>query len=534
MKSKTFQHLSSFGVSGAVVPTKKIESFLSTKLQAEVLNGVLQDSNPEGPSLAELREPDLSKVNYVENVRGGIEDIWQPIVENPLEIAPPQLLERLNQAWNMSEKKIGDEVQKNAREIFHKRAQGKAEIIEEMAFRLASENGIPLAIKWLQSLEKECIKRSKAIGQDLDRYEKQKERRKVVLEEFKEDWNDFLTKANEVNAEPQYVARNFLIMAGIVLLIGLGLWILSIPINSILGVAIGSIAVLVTLKISWPLFKHLSILRKKGFFSARLASAYKSLSVLELAESMRRLESEYFTELLPSHINNIIAAYQKRYATLKKKSDELTVRLKELHDSLYAASATIRTVVREDALTQWYEKGQLQAPKNIWIQSLCSVASEPSWEEISEEARVTFEFLRSIKVEDEIFELYKKKEERIGFLTNLREAAIGRTPGEPLLSIDFSLTGERPMENLLVVEIADLEHSKLAREMQEAWGDAGVGFSIVPSSDPNSIYFIGIVYGFPLEAIKDFGPALNAFEEAKKSEGRAIYPVLYPEGGTDE
>ncbi len=533
MKSKEFQHLSSFGISGAVVPIKKIESFLSTQLQADVLNDVLKDSNIDGPSLAELREPDLSKVNYTEKVRGGIQAIWQPIVEDPLEIAPPQLLERLNQAWNVAEKKIGDEVQKDTREIFHERVQGKAEIIKKKAFRLASENGVPSTIKWLHTLNEECSHTSKLLGHDVVRYDKRKEKQKAVLEELKEDWNDLLTSASEVNTEPQFVARNFLIMAGIALLIGLGLWILSIPFNSVLGVIGGIIAVLVALKISWPLFKHLGISRKKKLLSARLASAYKSMSLFGLDELTKRVELEYYAESLPSHINDIISAYQERHATMERKRDELIARLKELHDSLHAASATIRTIVREDALTEWYDQGKLQAPKDVWIKRLCSIESDPSWEEISEEARIPFEFLRRIKVEDEIFELYKGKEERIGFLTTLREAAIGRTPGEPLLSIDFSLTGERPMENHLIVEIADPEHSRLAREIQDVWGGTGVGLSVVPSNDPSSISFIGIVYGFPLEAIKEFDTSLNAFEQAKKSEGRAIYPVLYPEGGDE-
>lgn len=533
MKNKTFQHLSSFGISGAVVPTKKIESFLSIQLQVDVLSQTLKDSDPDGPSLTELREPDLSKVNYAEKVRGGIQAIWQPIVEDPLEIAPPQFLERLNQAWNAAEKKIGDEVQQDTRGIFYKRAQGKAEIIKEKAFQLASEKGIPGTIKWLQSLKEGCSQVTKALGQDVVRYDSRKKKQKAVLEELKEDWNDLLSKASEVNAEPQYVARDFLIMAGIVLLIGLGLWILSIPINSILGVAGGIIAVLVALKIAWPLFKHLGISRKKKLLSARLASAYKSMSLFGLDELTKRVELEYYAESLPSHINDIIGAYQERHADLERKREELTSRLKGLQASLNAASATIRTIVREDALTEWYDQGKLQSPKDVWIQRLCSIESHLSWEDISEEARIHFEFLRRIKVEDEIFTLYKEKEERIGFLTTLKEAAIGRTPGEPLLSIDFSLTGERPIENHLIVEIADPEHSKLAREMQGVWGDASVGFSIVPSNDPSSISFIGIVYGFPLEAIKDFDSALNAFEQAKKSEGRAIYPVLYPEGGTE-
>lgn len=533
METKSFKHLSSFGISGTVVPTKKIESFLSTKLQADVLGEVLKDSNANGPLLTELWEPDLSKVNYAEKVRGGIQAIWQPIVEDPLEVAPPQLLERLNHAWNAAERKIGDEVQRDTREIFHGRAKGKAEIIKGKASSLASEKGISGTIRWLQSLKEECSLASKALGQDVFRYDKRKEKHKVALEELKEEWNDLLTKASEVSAEPQDVSRNFLVMAGIVLLVGLGLWILSIPVNSILGVAGGVIAVLVALKIAWPLFKHLGISRKKRLLSARLSSAYKSLSLFGLDQLTKRVELEYYAESLPSHINDIIGAYQERHAELERKREELTSRLKGLQASLYAAYATIRTIVREEALNEWYGQGKLQAPKDAWIQRLCLIENGPSWEEITEEARVPFEFLRRVKVEDEIFKLYDEKEERIGFLTTLREATIGRTPGEPLLSIDFSLTGERPIENHLIIEIADPEHSKLAKEIQDVWGDTGVGLSVVPSSDPSSISFIGIVYGFPLEAIKDFDTARNAFEKAKETEGRAIYPVLYPEGGAE-
>lgn len=533
METKSFQHLSSFSISEAVVPMKKIESFLSIKLQSDVIGEVVKASDVYGPSLTEIREPDLSRVNYIEKVRGGIQAIWQPIVEDPLKIAPPQLLERLNHAWNSAERKIGDEVQKDTRKIFHERAKGKAEIIKEKAFNLASEKGIPGIIRWLQDLKEECSHASKSIGQDVVRCDQLKKKHKVALEELKEEWNEFLTKASEGNIEPQNVARNFLLMAGTVLLIGLGLWVLSIPVNGILGVAGGAIAILVALKISWPLFKHLGISRKKKLLSARLASAYKSMSLFGLDELTKRIELEYYAESLPSLINGVQGAYQERLADLEIKREELISRLKELQASLHSASVTIRTIVREDSLTEWYDQAKLQAPKDVWIQRLCSIESQTSWEEINEEARITFNFLRRVKLEDELFKHYKEKDERIGFLTSLREAAIGRTAGEALLSLDFSSTGERPMENYLIVEIADPEHSRLANEIQSAWGDASVGLSIVPSADPSAISFIGIVYGFPFEAIKDFGASLNAFEQAKKSEGRAIYPVLYPEGGVE-
>lgn len=87
------------------------------------------------------------------------------------------------------------------------------------------------------------------------------------------------------------------------------------------------------------------------------------------------------------------------------------------------------------------------------------------------------------------------------------------------------------MENHLILEISDPEHSTLAKEIQSAWGDAGVGLSIVPSGEASALSFIGIVYGFPFEAIKDYDSAFAAFTRAKEEEGRAIYPVLYPKAG---
>lgn len=533
MKGKGFQHLASFGISGVVLPSKKIERVLSTQLQADVLGEVLKETNLEGPSLLELREPDLGKVNYAEKVRGGIQAIWQPIVEDPSEVPPPQFLERLNYTWNAAEKRIGEEVQRDTREIFRERAAGKAEIIKEKALRLAADKGIPGAIRWLQGLKEECGQASKALGQEVLRYDKRKDKQRAVLEELKESWNHLLCRATEISAEPQHVARNFLVTAGVVLLIGLGLWILSIPIpvNSILGVAGVVVAVLVALKISWPLFRHLGVSRNRKLLSARLASAYKSMSLFGLDELAKRLELEYYAEDLPVNINKIIAAYQERHAAIERKRESLNARMKALQASLYAAPATIRTILRDGGLSEWYARGKLQAPREAWVSGLCSIDTELSWEEIDDQARIPFEFMRWVKVEDEIFRLYKEKEERLGFLISLKEAAIGRTPGESLLSIDFSLAGERPMENHLIIEISDPEHSALAKELQTAWGDAGVGLSIVPSADAGAISFIGIVYGFPFEAIRDYHPALTAFEVAKKEEGRGIYPVLYPEGG---
>ncbi len=351
METKKFEHLSTFGISGAIVPVKKIEFLLSTKLQSEVLNDVLKDENPNGLSLTELREPDLGKVNYIEKVRGGVQAVWQPIVEDHMEIPPPQLLERLNNTWNAAEKKIGDEVQKNAREIFIERAKRKAEIIKEEAFQIASEKGIPATIKWLGSLIKECSQVRKLLGEDVIRYDRRKKKQKNVLESLKEDWSVLLMKSS-ISAEPLYVARKFLLLAGIVLLIGLGLWILNIPVNSILGVTGSIIVVLLALKMSWPLFKNVGLSRGKKLTSAKLSSAYKSLSLFELDELTKRLEIEYYGEMLRSHINDIMEAYNERYAYLERKREEKNLYLKGLRASLHTVPATIRTLIREEGLSE--------------------------------------------------------------------------------------------------------------------------------------------------------------------------------------
>ena len=289
------------------------------------------------------------------------------------------------------------------------------------------------------------------------------------------------------------------------------------------------------LKISWPLFRYLGISRQRRLLSARLSSAYKSMSLFGLDELTKRLELEYYTDNLPVNIDKIITAYQGRSVSIDRKRHSLNADRTMLESSLHNASVTIRTIVRDSALHEWYTRGRLLVPREAWIRGLCSIDAEPLWEEMEVQARAAFEFLRMVKAEDEIFGLYKTKEDRISFLTSLREAAIGRTPGEPLLSIDFSLAGERPMENHLIIEISDPEHSILARDLQNAWGDAGVGLTVVPSTEASAISFIGLVYGFPFEAIRDYSAAMPAFEQAKKEEGNAIYPVIYPalcpEGG---
>jgi|GEM_PF-3414594 len=535
MKINTFQHLASFGISGVKVPVEKIGKLLSTKTQIDALGGVLRESTIEGPSLQELPESDLSRVNFDEKVRGGVQALWQPIVEDPTEIPPPQLLEKLNKVWNAAARMIGDDVQSAARAIFEKRAAKKAEIIRDKAVRLAVEDGIPSTVKWLQCLKEECGRVSKVLGQEVLRYERRKEKQKTLLEDLKEDWGKHLTKVTEMSVEPQHVARNFLVMAGIVLLVGLGLWILSIPVNSILGVAGVVVAVLVALKISWPLFRYLGMSRQTRLLCTRLTSAYKAMSLFSLDELAKRLELEYCTDSLPMHIDSVITGYQDRIISIERRKDTLSADRAVLHSSLHNASATVRTIVRDGALRDWYTRGLLLVPKEAWVSELCSIDKEPLWGEMEEQARAAFEFLRAIKAEDEIFSLYETKEDRIAYLTSLREAAIGRTPGEPLISIDFSLAGERPMENHLTVEIFDPEHSNLARDLQSAWGDAGVGLSIVPSMDASAISFVGLVYGFPFEAIKDYSMALPAFVKAKQEEGDAIYPYLYPalcqEGG---
>ena len=105
-----------------------------------------------GPSLSEISEPDLAKVNYQSSVRSKLEHIWDPIIKGLREIPESRLLNRLNSGWDSSQKEIGNDTQQMIRDNFKKRADKKIENVKLTAIRLASIHGIPNTIQWLKSL----------------------------------------------------------------------------------------------------------------------------------------------------------------------------------------------------------------------------------------------------------------------------------------------------------------------------------------------------------------------------------------------
>ena len=105
--------------------------------------------------------------------------------------------------------------------------------------------------------------------------------------------------------------------------------------------------------------------------------------------------------------------------------------------------------------------------------------------------------------------------------------------GEAFLSLDFAATGSSP-EVYLMVEIFEPENSKLAKEITNAWGDTGMGLSIIPGSNPAEITLVGLIYGFPLEAIKEWEDVEISFNKIYSIEGEAIYPFLVPEHEGEE
>lgn len=526
-----FDHLGTFGIAGALVPSREAGDLLDARLQLEVIEEMLREGEPAGRSLAELREPDLGRVNYTEEVRAGIEAIWRPIVDRPLELPPPRLLERLNIAWSKAEKVIGGEALPKSAQIFADRALKKARIIEEEAERLAAEQGLPAASKWLEGRKVECDALHKIRAQELVGYGNRKKRQSDALDETKEDWTRLL---GEEEFDPKGVARRFLLLAGGLLIIAVGLWILSIPINSLGGLAGAALFFLLAFLAARPIFLHLRRSSRIERTAGKLSVGYKSLSLLGLDERAKRQEMEYCLTLR-THIARIQQGGQERMGLLEGRKGELASRRDAAQTALRIGAPTIRPLLWEGAMEEWYQRGRAYAPLGEWKSRIVSLNQPPAWEAIDREARSSISFLREIRAEEELYRIYPAKEDRMAFLQTLREAAIGRNPGEAFLSLNFAETGGRAPQAYLLVEIEDPENSKLAKEINQEWGGAGVGVAIVQASDPAEIVLCGLVYGYPLAAIKEWEEVEASFARVKEKEGEAIYPVLFPkkdEGNT--
>jgi hypothetical protein len=114
------------------------------------------------------------------------------------------------------------------------------------------------------------------------------------------------------------------------------------------------------------------------------------------------------------------------------------------------------------------------------------------------------------------------------FLQSLRDAAIGPTPGEAFLALDFATNAGKPPQVHLLVEVEDPQTSALAQELLNEWAGAGVGVTIDRASDPTALTLIGLVYGYTLEAQKGWERIEAAFATVREREGQGIYPVLFP------
>ena len=528
MEFKKFSHLSSFALAGLEVPVKKIKTLLSTRLQLDLVGYLLVSRKDTGLSLSAIREPTFEKVNYLEKTRGIVYQVWHPVADNLSGIAPSQLLERLNTTWNVAQKKIAIAVD-NARETFNERARLKAEIIREECSSLASEKGIPAVLDWMDRLNEETSTAREALENELRRFEQRRQRQKQNLEVIKAEWMDTLGKS--VDFDAQRVARNFLILATIIILVGVGLWIFSIPANSIVGILGIAVTTLIAMKFISPLIRHLSLSRQMNLLANKLLFGYKALSLFEFDERVKKLEIEYTGNTLRTLFRIIREEYEKETATLEEIQTELKSEVKELEKSLLESPPTIRPIVRDDALREWYEHAQKIAPLNEWIRRLSSPKDiNQRWAEIKKETERVFSFLDNVKVEEELYLMYQNKEERMELLNSLKEAAIGRTSGEAFVSLDSSVMTGSP-EVYLIIEVYNPEESFIAKEIREAWGNTGIGLSIVAGSNPETISIIGVTYGFPLEAIREWEEVENSFNQLYKQEGNSIYPFLLPKEG---
>jgi len=524
MPTETFDHLITFGIAGAQVPAQKLQELLATQAQLEVLEAALHEAEPVGPTLAETREPDLGKVNYADTVRGDVWSLWQPIVETPDAIPPTQLLERLDATWKAAEKKLGDEVQTTAAQLFADRARRKAQLLEEDAARLAMEQGLPATVRWVETLKAACTETRRRLGRDLATYAERKKRHQEVLGQRKEEWLTLLSSEAEELGE---VARRFLLLAGGVLLAGVALGFLHIPATSLVGLATLVLFVLLAVRTARPLWRRLRLIRRATVTAAVLAAAYRTASLRNLDEMAKRLEVDY-PETLRQHLERLQGAYQERLACTEGRGTALRARREALQATLFDAPQTIQVLLPEAMLPEWYQQGTVQAPMREWRRRLATLLPVPEWDAMERDARQAFAFLHEVRAEAELYRLYPRKADRLPFLERLRDAAIGPTPGEAFLALDFAANAGKPPQVHLLIEVEDPQTSALAQELQQEWAGAGVGVTIDRAADPTALTLIGLVYGYALEAQKGWEKIEEDYATVKGREGPGIYPVLFP------
>ena len=88
----------------------------------------------------------------------------------------------------------------------------------------------------------------------------------------------------------------------------------------------------------------------------------------------------------------------------------------------------------------------------------------------------------------------------------------------------------------LIVTIGGSHEPTLDDEIRTAWANTTVGLRVERVTDPTAISLMGLVYGFPVTAIKEWPEVERSFQSVKAREGLGIYPVLSPlraDGGGD-
>lgn len=515
---KKFTDFSSFGISEARIPIKEAKCYLANKLQLESLRRILSDQQGSGPSLAALREPDLSKVNYMFQVRGGVEAIWRQTSSNIEGIPAPQLLDCLDRGWIKAQQQIDESAQKEARQIFHERAIQKVEIIKDQAKKLGADKGIPSVLRWLDSLKRTCDIVREKTAKEQTQYSEQKKKQKKELDELKKEWVKLLGREQGNIA---HTARRFLILGTFVLLAIFFIWLFNISLGGLISLIAISAFILLSLWISRPLIRNLLLSRRFSSLIHKLRSGYRVLSFSSLDELAKRIESEYWEDL-KSYIESLEKEYRLRIVDLKKKEEDLEIDLKEIQAYLTKIEPTVRRLFTDDDLSNWYEQGYSYATAILpqWAERMADINQEVEGKVFEVQAVKCFDFLEAIDAETQLYHHYPDKDERMKFLSSLREV-------EAFAELDFSSTGGMP-ETHLLIGICNHQNSKLVKEISEAWRNSGVGL-VITESDPHAITMISLVSGWPFTALQEYPNIETSYQKIEAKEGKAIYPLLFAE-----
>jgi len=507
MKFKNFRHLCTLGFGGLTCLSNDLIKMLALQAKIEKIRVAISD-------LAILdKTPEDSLPEYVEDIGIGsatnlhmLRELYTTRLEPDL-----SLLGRLNDLDHQVNK-VMLKIESDTKKSLSEATSRTAEKIKKEALQKALDTGIPGCISFLKGLRSKY----RQVKGSLDESEIKKVQDQ--LEDLKSRWQDLLRE--EIDIEVISLPK-FLILLGLVVALYLPIWFLKIPLISIAGLAWTILCLLIFIKSGWPVLKYIRLQRKKKILALDIHKNHRKLSFLQVEEINRRAKKNYIDESI-AFIDELISLYEERAAYLQKSLLKFEQDLKNLKANLKNLPPTLVPIYDDKLIHQWFNQGKNSISPSL-IETITNPHREVLWENIDKELLSVFSFLKKIKLQEILDNVYPSEEDQRNLLISVVEAVIGRTAGEGLLSLNFGkMDGRRPQINL-IFSCEGADTSKLTKMAREILGRK-VGLYFVNSPDAGSLYILAIIYGFPLKSIKGWETMETKF--VKTNNKRQFYPLI--------